>query len=59
MRQALRRYLFAFVRERARAALDARSTSASPRVVAAGTLLDPDALTSASRGASPATSGPS
>ena len=44
-RQALRNYLFAFIRERARAALDAKSTSARARVVAAGTLLDPNALT--------------
>ena len=40
----LRHFLFAFVRERARAALERRARRAA-RVVAAGTLLDPDALT--------------
>lgn len=44
VRQALRRYLFTFVRERARHrwAIERVST---PRVVAAGTLLEPEALT--------------
>src|SRR5205814_9168546 len=44
VRQALRRYLFAFVRERARQRWIEEHVS-TPRVVAAGTLLDPDALT--------------
>ncbi len=44
VRQALRRYLFAFVRERARQRWIEERVS-TPRVVAAGTLLDPDALT--------------
>lgn len=43
-RAALRNYLFAFVRERARARWKEEHVSAA-RVVAAGTLLDPDALT--------------
>ena len=42
--QALRRYLFAFVRERARQRWTEEHVG-TPRVVAAGTLLDPDALT--------------
>jgi starch phosphorylase len=44
VRQGLRRYLFAFLRERARERwmVDRVGT---PRVVGAGTLLDPDALT--------------
>ena len=44
VRQALRRYLFAFVRERARQRWTFERVGA-PRVVAAGTLLDPDTLT--------------
>jgi starch phosphorylase len=44
VRSALRRYLFAFVRERARQRWTEDRVS-TPRVVAAGTLLDPDALT--------------
>ena len=44
MRQALRRYLFTFVRERARQRWTDEHVG-TPRVVAAGTLLDPDALT--------------
>jgi starch phosphorylase len=43
-RQALRHYLFAFVRERARQRWVEEHVGV-PRVVAAGTLLDPDALT--------------
>jgi glycogen phosphorylase len=43
-RQALRKYLFAFIRERARSRWTEERVSA-PRVVAAGTLLDPNALT--------------
>ena len=43
-RQALRAYLIAFVRERARAGWMDRSVSPA-QVVAAGTLLDPNALT--------------
>lgn len=43
-RQALRNYLFTFIRERARARWTDEHVSA-PRVVAAGTLLDPHALT--------------
>ena len=43
-RQALRNYLFAFIRERARSRWMDEHVSA-PRVVAAGTLLDPNALT--------------
>jgi len=43
-RKALRNYLFAFVRERARLRWRDEQVSAA-RVVAAGTLLDPDALT--------------
>src|SRR3954451_18709531 len=43
-RQALRNYLFAFIRERARSRWREERVSA-PRVVAAGTLLDPNALT--------------
>ena len=43
-RQALRNYLFAFVRERARSRWKEEHVSAA-RVVAAGTLLDPNALT--------------
>ena len=43
-RSALRNYLFAFIRERARTRwMEERVTA--PRVVAAGTLLDPNALT--------------
>jgi len=44
VRSALRRYLFAFIRERTRQRWREEHVSA-PRVVAAGTLLDPDALT--------------
>ncbi len=44
VRRALRRYLFAFIRERARQRWTEDRVS-TPRVVAAGTLLDPDALT--------------
>ena len=43
-RQALRRYLFSFVRERARQRWTEEHVGI-PRVVAAGTLLDPNALT--------------
>jgi starch phosphorylase len=43
-RQALRTYLFAFIRERARQRWKEEHVSAA-RVVAAGTLLDPNALT--------------
>ena len=43
-RQALRNYLFAFIRERARHRWTDEHVSAA-RVVAAGTLLDPNALT--------------
>jgi starch phosphorylase len=43
-RQALRNYLFAFIRERARLRWRDEQVSAA-RVVAAGTLLDPNALT--------------
>ena len=43
-RQALRTYLFAFIRERARQRWKEEHVSAA-RVVAAGTLLDPSALT--------------
>jgi starch phosphorylase len=43
-RQSLRDYLFAFIRERARQRWKEEHVSAA-RVVAAGTLLDPDALT--------------
>ena len=44
VRQALRRYLFAFVRERARQRWMVERVGA-PRVLAAGTLLNPDTLT--------------
>ena len=44
VRQGLRRYLFAFVRERARDRWTVEHVG-TPRVVAAGTLLDPDSLT--------------
>jgi starch phosphorylase len=44
VRQALRRYLFTFVRERARQRWTVERVS-TPRVVAAGTLLEPDSLT--------------
>jgi starch phosphorylase len=44
VRQALRRYLFTFVRERARHRWTIERVS-TPRVVAAGTLLEPEALT--------------
>jgi starch phosphorylase len=44
VRQALRRYLFAFVRERARQRWTVERVG-TPRVVAAGTLLGPDTLT--------------
>jgi starch phosphorylase len=44
VRQSLRRYLFTFVRERARQRWIEEHVGI-PRVVAAGTLLDPDALT--------------
>src|SRR5204862_2635209 len=43
-RQALRQYLFTFIRERARQRWRYEQVSAG-RVVAAGTLLDPNALT--------------
>src|SRR5206468_11145968 len=43
-RQVLRNYLFAFIRERARSRWKEEHVSAA-RVVAAGTLLDPNALT--------------
>ncbi len=43
-RRALRQYLFAFIRERARSRWKEERVTA-PRVVAAGTLLDPNALT--------------
>ena len=43
-RQALRNYLFAFIRERARSRWKEEHVTAA-RVVAAGTLLDPNALT--------------
>jgi starch phosphorylase len=43
-RKALRQYLFAFIRERARSRWKEERVTA-PRVVAAGTLLDPNALT--------------
>jgi len=43
-RQSLRRYLFAFIRDRARQRWMVEHVGI-PRVVAAGTLLDPDALT--------------
>jgi len=43
-RQALRNYLFAFIRERARSRWKEEHVTAA-RVVAAGTLLDPSALT--------------
>jgi starch phosphorylase len=44
VRQALRRYLFAFIRERARQRWAIERVGA-PRVVGAGTLLDPESLT--------------
>jgi starch phosphorylase len=44
VRQALRRYLFTFIRERARQRWS-EDRVATPRIVTAGTLLDPDALT--------------
>jgi starch phosphorylase len=44
VRQSLRRYLFAFIRERARQRW-ADERVAPTRIVAAGTLLDPDAMT--------------
>jgi glycogen phosphorylase len=44
VRQALRRYLFTFVRERARERWTIERVG-TPRVVAAGTLLEPEALT--------------
>src|SRR5204862_6269622 len=44
VRQALRRYLYTFVRDRARRRWVEEHVGI-PRVVAAGTLLDPDALT--------------
>jgi starch phosphorylase len=44
VRQGLRHYLFAFVRERARQRWTIEHVS-TPRIVAAGTLLDPEALT--------------
>ena len=44
VRQSLRQYLFTFIRERARQRWTDEHVS-TPRVVAAGTLLDPDALT--------------
>ena len=44
VRQALRRYLFNFIRERARQRWTVERVG-TPRVVAAGTLLEPDSLT--------------
>jgi starch phosphorylase len=44
VRQSLRRYLFTFIRDRARQRWTVERVS-MPRVVAAGTLLEPDALT--------------
>ncbi len=44
VRQSLRQYLFAFVRERARDRWAVERVS-TPRIVAGGTLLDPNALT--------------
>jgi starch phosphorylase len=44
VRQSLRRYLFTFVRERARQRWTVERVG-TPRVVAAGTLLEPEALT--------------
>jgi starch phosphorylase len=44
VRQNLRRYLFGFVRERARQRWSVERVE-TPRIVAAGTLLDPDTLT--------------
>ena len=44
VRQALRRYLFTFVRDRARTRWTVERVG-TPRIVAAGTLLEPDALT--------------
>ena len=44
VRQALQRYLFTFMRERARQRWTEEHVG-TPRVVAAGTLLEPDALT--------------
>ena len=44
VRQSLRRHLFAFVRERARQRWTDEHVG-TPRIVAAGTLLDPDVLT--------------
>ncbi len=44
VRQSLRRYLFAFVRERARQRWTVERVG-TPRIVAAGTLLEPEALT--------------
>jgi starch phosphorylase len=44
VRQSLRRYLFTFVRERARQRWTIERVG-TPRIVAAGTLLEPDALT--------------
>jgi starch phosphorylase len=44
VRAALRRYLFTFVRERARQRWTVERVS-TPRIVAAGTLLEPEALT--------------
>ena len=44
VRQALRRYLFTFIRDRARQRWTDEHVS-TPRVVAAGTLLEPEALT--------------
>ena len=44
VRQALRRYLFTFVRDRARNRWTVERVG-TPRIVAAGTLLEPDALT--------------
>jgi starch phosphorylase len=44
VRKSLRRYLFAFMRERARERWTVEKVG-TPRIVAAGTLLDPEALT--------------
>ena len=46
---ALRNYLVAFVRERARSTLRREEHVSAARVVAAGTLLDPNALTIGAR----------
>ena len=55
VREALRSYLIAFIRERARQLWTQKQVTAA-RVVAAGTLLDPAALTIDSPGGLPTTS---